>query len=427
MNYTDFSKWIKSFYRFGVKLDLDRIKYLCKKLDNPQNKYKTIHVAGTNGKGSVCRFLESVLYEDGYNVGVYTSPHIEDLTERITINKKKISKKEIVSASNIIKPFVNEMINNNDSPTFFEVFTAIAFKIFNDKNVDFAIVETGLGGRLDATNIVKPMVSVITNISLEHQNILGKNICDIAFEKAGIIKRNIPVVTAARDKSLNVIKKTSKEKKTSIKIVDRGSWEKIDGGNFFQTFKIKGEIKEYIVKTQMLGSFQGENISIAISTIEKLQMNGIYFSQESIINGIKNVNFPGRMEIISNNPTILLDGAHNISGINVLYDTIKNDFEYDKLIFVIGILSDKNIKNMLKILNELADHIVLTKSKNKRSCDPNDMKKILIDLSFKNRISIKNKVDEAIIYAKKISKKNDMICVTGSLFTVGEARKYLKK
>jgi len=421
MNYKKALGWLDGFQRFGIKLGLERIEHICEKLGYPQKNYKIIHVGGTNGKGSVCKFLESILRHSGYNVGIYLSPHLQRFSERIVVNNKEISESEIVSLVENIKPIVEEMKEN--PPTYFEIVTAMAFQYFKEKNVEFAVVEVGLGGRYDATNIVDPIATIITNVTLEHQNILGKKVEEIAFQKAGIIKNNVPLTTAASGKALNVIKKVALEKNSPVTIIDDNFWEKTQGDVDWQEFLIKGDLKEYIVKTSLAGKHQGENVSLALATIEKLQMNGVYVTDEGITNGVEKTTHAGRMEIAGFEPMILLDGAHNVAGINCLKNTLKEDFVYGKLILVLGILSDKNVKEMLKIITPLADVIVTTKSHNERASDPHKLKEMIKE----KEAVIKDEIPDAIDYAKKIAKKNDLICITGSLFTVGEARDHLQK
>jgi len=425
MNFKQAVNWLYGLQKYGMKLGLERITHIAAELDNPHKNYKTIHVGGTNGKGSVCKFLESILVRNGYTVGVYTSPHLQHISERIVVNNKEITENELVSLVKKIKPITDEMMKKNNNPTFFEVFTAIAFEYFKEKKVDFAIIEVGLGGRFDATNIVKPEVSIITNISSEHQDVLGKKIKDIAFEKAGIIKENTPLVTAAKDEALRVIEKIAKEKKTHIEKISELNWKRtnIDGLN--QEFLIKGILRSYSVTTSLIGRYQGENIAIAISTVEILQNNGYIISKNSIINGIKNTVNPGRMEVVSSRPCVLLDGAHNIAGMKVLIETLENDFQFEGLIVVLGILSDKNIEEMLPFILPVSDFIITTKSSNKRACNPKKLKDIIEDLGYKKEIFVKDQIINAIDHAKSIAKKNDLICITGSLFTVGEARDYL--
>jgi dihydrofolate synthase/folylpolyglutamate synthase len=418
MEYNVAIKWLYSFEKFGIKLSLERIDFICKKLGNPQNKYNTIHVGGTNGKGSVCKFIGSILTSAGYTVGVYTSPHIQRFSERFVIDNNEISEVEIIFLIEKVKPIIEEMIKNNNIPTFFEITTAIAFQYFYDKKVDYAVIEVGLGGRFDATNIIKPMVSVITNVTLEHQDRLGKTVEEIAFEKAGIIKENISVITAAENTALNVIKKDAYKKNSSLTVIDKSSWEKTGGNLDCQNYTVHGKIKDYFVKTKLLGIYQGENIALSLSCIETIQMKGVYITDENIKDGIEKTTNPGRMEIIGFEPIILIDGAHNVAGMQMLKKTIKKHFVYNNIILVIGILSDKNAKEIAKIISSIADKIIVTKSSNNRAFDP-----IILKSFFKPKTTIiKNTVSEAIEYTKKIVKKQDIIVITGSLFTVGEAR-----
>jgi len=314
------------------------------------------------------------------------------------------------------------MLEKENVPTFFEIFTAIAFQYFSSKNVDFAVVEVGLGGRYDATNIVDPAISIITNVSLEHQNILGKNIEDIAFEKAGIIKNNVPVITASKNSALKIIESIAKEKNASISVIGEKNWKRLNSCIDNQDFLIKSFLKNYSVRTPMMGRHQGENIALALAAIEKLQMNGIYITDTSIIEGIEKTVNPGRMEIVSYDPLILLDGAHNKAGMQTLVDTLKNDFEYNRLIVVLGILSDKDVRSMLSAIAPIADAIVATKSVNPRACDPSKLKGMIEKLGYKNEVVVKDHIPDALEYSKLIAKKNDLICITGSLFTVGETR-----
>lgn len=423
MNYKETIDWLYSFEKFGIKLGLERITHICKQLGNPQKNYKVIHVGGTNGKGSVCRFLQSILTLSGYKVGVYTSPHLQRFSERFVIDNKEISESDVVLLVEKVKTIVDEMIKDNNTPTFFEIVTAMAFQYFSDKNVDFAVAEVGLGGRYDATNIVDPIVTVITNVSLEHQKVLGDKIENITFEKAGIIKEGVPVVTGANGKTLNVIQKVAKEKKSSVTVINNSSWKKISGGVDWQEFLVNGSLKDYNVKTSMIGKFQGENIALSLVTIESLQMNGVYVTDESITEGIEKTTNPGRMEIAGFEPMILLDGAHNITGINSLKKTLEEDFVYERLILVLGILSDKSVQEMLDIITPIADIIIVTKSHNKRACSPSELKEMIDE----KEVVVKDEIFEAMDYAKKIAKKQDLICITGSLFTVGEAKDHLQK
>lgn len=424
MNYDECIEWLYSFEKFGIKLGLDRIKHICKKLGDPQDNYKIIHVGGTNGKGSVCHFLQSILTQNGYKVGLYTSPHLQRFSERFIIDVNEITDKDVVLLVENIKPIIEEMIEKQNTPTFFEIVTAMAFQYFKNKSVDFAIVEVGLGGRFDATNIVNPELSIITNVSLEHQKVLGKRIEDIAFEKAGIIKEEMPIITAATYKALEKIKSIAKEKNAFLKVITEKSWKRENFDNTGQEFLIKGLLNEYHVKTSMLGLHQGENIALSIAAIENLQMNGLFVTDQAIIEGIERTNIAGRMEIVGSEPTIILDGAHNIEAIKFLKGTIKNDFRFERLILVIGILSDKNIKKMLEIIVPISDIIISTKSSNNRAFDPRKILDIAIKIRPKIQFFEIEDINEAIIKAQNIAKNRDLICITGSLFTVGETRDF---
>jgi len=427
MKFEESLNWLYGFEKFGIKLGLERISYIAEKLGNPQGNYKSIHVAGTNGKGSVCKFLASILNSGGYKVGVYLSPHLQRFSERIVVDNKEISDDEFVSLVDKIKPIVDEMIKNDNTPTFFEIVTAIAFQHFSDKGVDFAVIEVGLGGKYDATNIVEPVVSVITNITLEHTDILGKTIKDIALQKAGIVKDDVAVVTAAKGDALKVIKNVAKERNATVYVIDEKRWNRLYCDTEGQEFVIKGDLTDYSVKTAMLGKHQGENIALAIASIENLQMNGVYIPETSIIDGVAKATNPGRLEIVKHEPLILLDGAHNPDGMRTLKAALNEDFDYDKLIIVLGILSDKDISCMLSIIAPTADTIVVTKSHNSRACRPSKLKEMIEKSGYKKKVVVKDWITNALGYAESIAKKNDLICITGSLFTVGEARDCLVK
>jgi len=424
MNFEESIDWLYSFKKYGSKLGLNRVIYLMKQLKDPQNVIKTIHVTGTNGKGSVCKYLESILQNAGYTVGVYISPHLQRFSERISINGIEISKRDIAALIGEIKPVVDEMIGNDDSPTFFEIVTAMAFLHFSNSDVDYAVIEVGLGGRFDATNVIIPEVSVITNISIEHSKQLGEDVKSIAFEKAGVIKENISVVTAAKGDAKFVIENVAKEKNAHMIYVDCNSWKRMSHSLRNQTFAVQGVFCEYIVKTSLLGEYQGENISLAIATIEQLQSKGLYLSNDCIEKGISEAFNPGRMEIVSEKPMILLDGAHNPAGMKMLSQSLKKDFTYDRFILVLGILEDKNIENMLSEIIPLSDTVIVTKSNSIRACNPKDIKEKIEKQGYKKDVIVFDSIPESIQYAESIATLKDLVCVSGSLFTIGEARGY---
>jgi dihydrofolate synthase/folylpolyglutamate synthase len=418
-------EWLCSFDKYGWIFGLERITSLLEQLGNPQSELKVIHVAGTNGKGSVCKFISSILQKAGYTVGLYLSPHVERFSERIVVNDQEISEEDLAMLVAQVRPLAEEMKQNNNTPTFFEIVTALAFLYFKNHKVDYAVVEVGLGGRFDATNVVTPLVSVITNISLEHTDILGKDIASIAFEKAGIIKDQVPVITAATQNARETIEDVARERNAPIVCIDRTMWDRASFKGKYQEFAIQGSFKDYTVKTSLLGLHQGENIALAIAAVERLQMGGVYITDSDILDGIAAAVHPGRMEIVSEKPLILLDGAHNPDGMNMLAKTLKEDFSPHRLILVLGVLKEKDIKTMVSAIVPLSDVIIVTKSANPRASDPLLLKETIERFDANKKIYVEASIPEAVDRAKRIAKQKGMICVSGSLFTVGEARSYL--
>jgi len=434
MNYNQILEELYSLENIKFTQTLVNMRVLLKKLNNPEKKLKCVHVAGTNGKGSVCAMLNSILTDAGYKVGMYTSPHLKKFNERIKINDKLISDKDIIKYYLKIKNYVT-------AQTFFEITTAMAFIYFKEKKVDFAIIETGLGGRLDSTNVITPLISIITNVGIEHTEYLGNTLEKIASEKGGIIKENVPVVTAASGQALATIKKISNKKCPVIK--DYGHPL---SGNSKLIIINKNKIKIYCNKNytsfdidsyknlkfdNLNGSFQIENAAIAVKAIQTIKNNyNIKINKKNIINGLKNAKWPGRFQFIDKN--ILIDSAHNPSGFKALFNELKN-INYNKLILVIGFSDDKDIKTISKIIStkikdfrdtenpedflvkSKADKIIITKSKNERAEEPVTIKKYF----NKNSIIINNP-KKALNYARKIATKKDLILITGSIFLVGE-------
>jgi len=373
-----------SEHKGKYNLSLENVKILLGKLGNPEKSLKVIHVAGTNGKGSVCAMLSSILIEAGYNVGMYTSPHLIDFRERFFINCKKISKKDLVKYFDKVKQFVTNQ-------TFFEVITAIAFLYFKDRKVDYLVLEVGLGGRLDATNVVRPLVSVITNIGIEHQEYLGDTVEKIAYEKAGIIKEGVCVVTGAKGTALKVIKEIAKKKHSSVYV----------GGNVIGGFPLR-----------LKGDFQLLNASIALETIKVLGSE-LKTTEKIIKKGLLKTIWHGRLEFVSDN--VLVDCAHNLDAVKVLRNELRG-IKYDKLCLLIGILEDKDYRNILKELVPMASKVILVKPKVPRAIEPSELAKYV----EKDFVIMKD-IKKALDYAKKVSGKKDLILITGSIFVVGEA------
>ncbi len=398
MNYEASVTYLNSLEMFGSKLGLERVNLLLKKLGNPEKSLKCFHITGTNGKGSVCAMISAILQAAGHKVGMYTSPHLVDFKERFLINSQKISEADIARLATKIKPFGEQVAGEIEPPTYFEVTTAMAFEYFKEQKVDFLVLEIGLGGRLDATNVIeKPLASVITNVDLEHTDVLGDTIEKIAFEKAGIIKNNCPVVTAVSDNAFKVIEKIAKEKNAPV-------------------FRIT---KTYGGKINLLGNFQKENAAVAV---EAIKVSGVRGCGDSEVRaGLEKAYWPGRLDLrVIDGRHILFDCAHNPAGIKTLISELKN-FERKNLWLVAGMLKDKDYKEMLKLLEKNADQIVLTLPKNTRALDPT----VLAEYSNKRPEVVLNS-DSAIDYALCTTDEKDLILVTGSMYLVGEIMGYLK-
>ncbi len=416
-----YNKCIKAMYslrRFGIKLGLSTIKSILHHLDNPQDTYKCIHVAGTNGKGSIASALSSILRTSGYKVGLYTSPHLVKFNERICINNKPVSDKNIVESYKA----VNKVIQSNLEATFFELTTAMALYEFNRQKVDWAVIETGMGGRLDATNIIKPVISIISNISVEHQRYLGSAIEQIASEKGGIIKKAVPVITGVKQKkTTSVLKKIAAEQSAPFYRLGNEFRIRRNKNRTFSYFGINTVWKN--MRTGLLGAHQIVNAAIVLAACEILSHNKTNLSFQSIKQGLAQNKWPGRLEIVSSSPLIILDGAHNLIATRCLAKFLSENLTKRKITLVTGILDDKPYAAMLACLLPLCNKVILTRPKVNRALSPERLfpaaKKIIQD------IEIIHDVGKAIKYAIKTASVNDAICIAGSLYLVGEAKEAL--
>lgn len=426
MDYRESIDWIHSVNRFGMKLGLDNIRMLTEALGNPQDKYKIIHVAGTNGKGSVCAMTASILKEAGYKVGLYISPYLEEFNERIQINGVNISNDDLARLATEVKGIIDDMVSNGlMHPTEFEVVTAIGLKYFEEQNVDFAVVEVGLGGRFDATNVVMPLVGVITNIGYDHMEILGDTLPKIAFEKAGIIKKGISVVSYPQEHEvMDVIKARCIEEGARLTVVDRGDIKLERVSPDGQAFEYK-DMKD--IRITLLGEHQILNAATSIEAVRSLKDYGIEIKNKAIIEGLGKAKWPGRLEIMKRNPYILIDGAHNPQGAEVLRKAVEEIFDYNRLVLVTGVLKDKDVDGILKTLLPIADEAVLTKPDSPRamsSAELNDrVKKIRPELLT----HCDNDIETAVKKGIDLTGKDDILLICGSLYLIGEVRKILKK
>ncbi len=423
--YNSCIKFLFGLERIGIKYSLKNIRTLLNSVGNPQNNLKTIHIAGTNGKGSVASITNSILIEYKFNCGLYTSPHIKDFRERILVNGRFIDKSYVIDFTNEIFKLIEKI-----SPSFFEVTTALAFKYFSDKKVDFAIIEAGLGGRLDSTNILKPILTVITGISIDHTEYLGNTIQRISEEKGGIIKRNTPVILGKLNKhAYKVLTKIAKKRNAEIIDSTQGNKiiikQKFENGFYFDlkmnNFKLDNTFFPFI------GDFQKINLLTAFSTINKLfNICNLKFCEKQIVNGLKklkrNSRFYGRFEKISENPKIVIDVSHNLEGIKNIKNNLKY-FNFNRLFIIFAMMSDKNYRACIKELEKLNSKIIITKPSYKRAIDPNEMIKNVKDL---HNFRIINNPKDAFEYANKSIKRGDMILVTGSFFLISDILKVFK-
>lgn len=425
--FTSYNKCIDYLFnleRGGIKYDLRNIKSLVKPLKNPQNNFKSIHIAGTNGKGSVASILNSLLTEKGFTCGLYTSPHIRDFRERILVNGKYISKNFIINFVNRIYDDIKKI-----KPSFFEVTTAMAFEYFSLMKVDYAVIETGLGGRLDSTNILKPILSIITSISIDHTDFLGKTIESITKEKGGIIKEGVPVVIGnTPELSRNILVKIAKKNRSKVFIADTNTEIKINKRNesgFY--FKYNDRLKKIFFPS--VGDFQLNNISIAKAALDMFkESENISFTNAEIKSAYKNLkansNFQGRFELLSKNPKVVVDVSHNLQAIENVKENLKY-FKYNRLFIIFGMMADKNYKDCLRELSKLNAEIILTKPDYKRAATPAELyKNILHD---KDSFTLKHKMKDAFKYVYKKANAGDMILVTGSFFLVSDFLKLFNK
>lgn len=432
MNYKEAMDYIHKVGNFGSNYGLARIEKLLELLGNPHKSLKVIHIAGTNGKGSTTSIITSLLREEGYNVGMYTSPFLEVFEERIQINRTNISKEDLSRYVEIVKNKVNKVIEEGlGNPTEFEIITCIMFKYFYDKKVDYAVVEVGLGGRLDATNVVIPKVSVLASISLDHMNILGNTIEEIAKEKCGIIKEDVPVVVYPQKKEAKkIIEEIAKERNAKIIYVDENDGKFLEtieqGEKVYQNVKLKGIEKEYEVPMGLLGEHQILNGVLALKAVEVLfKEENKKINNISIEKGFKKAVWPGRLEILNREPLIIIDGAHNIDGIKMLKNNINKYFKFRKLYLIIGILADKQVKEMLDIILDGVYEVVALTPNSTRAELAEELKREIEEYNIKVK-SYEN-YEDGFRNVYKEAGKEDLILATGSLYMIGEIRGIIKK
>jgi dihydrofolate synthase/folylpolyglutamate synthase len=412
--------YLYNLEKFGMIFGLTQMERILNAIGNPHKEIQVIHIGGTNGKGSTAAMMSSILQKEGYRVGLYTSPHLVRFTERIKVNGKEIEEEEVATLAEWMKKEI-EAAGITLPFTFFDFTTAMALHYFKQRLVDLTILEVGLGGRLDSTNVVDPLISIITNIAKDHEEYLGKSISKIAREKAGIIKKGRPLITAAtQPQVLRLFSKICQEKGAPyFRVGKEFRYVRAEDGDFHYEGLNR---KLWSIHLNLKGYHQILNATTALGSMEVLEDLGYCVSTDAMIEGLREVDWPGRLEMVSSSPRVILDGAHNPAGVLAIQESLEKEFQYQHLILLIGIMKDKDIQSMLHLLAPLADHIILTRPQTDRAASPDLLKKLLGRNGKKAEV-IEN-LKEAIEKGLSLTQKEDLLCITGSLFTVGEARAY---
>ncbi len=406
--------------KFGMIFGLTQVEKILNAMGSPHKEIQAIHIGGTNGKGSTAAMMSSILQKEGYRVGLYTSPHLIRFTERIKVNGKEIEEEEVAALAEWMRKEI-EVAGITPPFTFFDFTTAMALHYFKQKLVDLAVLEVGLGGRLDSTNVVDPLISIITNIAKDHEEYLGKSILKIAREKAGIIKKGRPLITAVtQPQVLRLFSKVCQENGSPyLRVGKEFRYDRTEDGDFDYEGPNR---KLWSIHLNLKGFHQVINATTALGAMEVLEDLGYRVSTDAMVDGLREVDWPGRLEMVSSSPRVILDGAHNPAGALVLKESLEKEFQYQHLILLVGIMKDKNIQSMLHLLAPLADHIILTKPHTDRATTPALLKKALGQNGKKAEIA--EDLEEAIERGLSLTQKEDLFCITGSLYTVGEARAY---
>ena len=414
--------------RYNVTtFNLERMEKLLSLVGNPHKKIPTVHIAGTKGKGSTATMLAKMLEANDYTVGLYTSPHVVHLHERIVVNSKMISEPEMLGLLNRIYAPV-EKIAETEQVSFFEIMTALAFMNFVDADVDIAVIETGLGGRLDSTNVIRPEVVGITSLSIDHQHQLGDTIDSIAREKAGVFKRGVPVITVEQEpEAMRVLRLRA----TAVKAPLSVTGSDIDFSQRFETSREDGPHTRICLTTPMskfehlrvplYGKHQAINCGLALAMLDKLKASGYEIDDEKAIEGLNDVSLTGRMEMICDDPRIMIDAAHNAASIRALIHAIGQNIPYDSMVVIFGCNSDKDVGGMLHELRYGADKVIFTRSKSAKAMSPEELADMYTEMCGKmcqTAISL----GEALRLAKSAVDREDLICITGSFYLIGQAK-----
>lgn len=428
--YQEAREWIEGLIPFGIRPGLERISMLLDKLGHPERRLKFIHIAGTNGKGSVCAYLTSVLRQCGYDVGTYTSPYITKFTNRFQYNGEDIEEETLLALANELRPHVEEIAATElGSPTMFEVSTALAILYYAKVTYpDFVVWETGLGGRMDVTNIVHPIVSVITNIGHDHMDVLGDTLEEIAHEKAGIIKSGVPVVSTVEQPELrDIIAQTAKEKHATLYLAgDQFHAVPIRHNEQEQSFRFEGLFRTIEpLEITLSGSHQRSNAALAVMTLEVLrQYYALIMEDEDLRTGLRHASWPGRLEMITNNPKIILDGAHNPEGAAALAAALKETYTYQKLHVMIGMLGNKNHQETLRHILPLADTVIITEPDFHKRLAAEELASFAAELRGQHSFELLVEPDWQLALHKlrEQTAPGDLGVVTGTLYMISDVR-----
>jgi len=404
------------------EFDPGGLRKVLKDSGDPQESYRSIHVAGTKGKGSICTFVSSILEEAGYSVGLFTSPHLTDITERIKINDKNISREHFAQVLKETEKYLTPEAKSEF--TYFEVLTLAAILYFSLRKVDFAVFEAGMGGRLDATNVIDAEVSIISPISYDHIQVLGGSLEEIAGEKAGIIKSGTYCVSSPQDESvLRVVSDKCREKGASLSIVGRDiTYDVVDPGIEGSEFNIHAEQNYEGCYTKMPGIFQAANAAAAVGACERIKDEKT-LSRDVIKRGLEKAFIPGRLEVLARNPMVVIDGAQNVASAENLKYSVEQLFKYDRLILLLGLSGDKDIRGVCESLVPASDEVVLTRASGRRAADP-----LLVRGYIRNRrVKITSDIKEGLGAALHMAKPGDLILATGSFYVIGEVREFVLK
>ena len=427
LSFTDYERSPAVLYS-PANFDLRRMEELLERLGNPHLRARAVHVAGTKGKGSTAAMIASAIGAAGYRTGLYTSPHLHTFRERINIAGKDIAEREFYTLVERLKPEV-EAVNLGNAYgqlTTFEILTAMALTYFGEAKVDFQVLETGLGGRLDATNVVPAEVAVITSISLDHAEVLGDSLDKIAGEKAGIIKPgSVVVISPQQEEAEMVIAEVCGDRGAKLIAVGRDvTWQKMAANMSGQSLRVKGQLDNYDLTIPLLGEHQLENAATAVASLEALASCGVTIPAESIVGGLAKVRWPGRLEILSHEPLFLVDGAHNADSARRLKEAIKQYFDFQRLVLIIGVSSDKDIAGIAGELAPLSTVAIATRSRHPRALAPSLLLEELLKHGAYTELT--ESVAAATRRALALAEPSDLICATGSLFIAAEAIEFVK-